>query len=105
MFVAEIENPELPIVLDEHRGMAAQKATDVRRSSVEVEANQAATRRAQEELEQFLFRTPAVTWAEAAERASYLLRCFAATAEARDPRFKKMIADVVEDLRRLAQGV
>src|SRR5690349_19159088 len=98
--MAEIENPELPIVLDEHRGMIAQKATDERRSSVEVEDSQAATRRAQEELEQFLFKTPAATWPEAAERASYLLRCFAATAEARDPRFKKMIADVEEDFRR-----
>ena len=103
--MTEPENPELPIVLDEHRGMAAQKATDERRSSVEVEANQAAMRRAQDELEQFLFTTAAATWPEAAERAGYLLRCFAATTEGRDPRFKKMIADVVEDFRRLAQQV
>lgn len=101
--MAEIENPEQPVVLDEHRGMAAQKATDERRSSVEVEANQAAMRQAQDELEQFLFTKAAATWPEAAERANYLLRCFAATAEGRDPRFKKMIADVVEDFRRLAQ--
>jgi hypothetical protein len=101
--VPEIENPDLPIVLDEHRGMAAQKATDERRASVEVEANQAATRQAQDELEQFLFRAAATTWPEAAERAGYLLRCFAATAEGQDPRFKKMIADVVHDFRRLTQ--
>lgn len=103
--MAEIENPEVPIVLDQHRGMASQKATDDRRSSVEVEADQAAMRRTQYELEQFLFATAAATWPEAAERAGYLLRCFAATAEGRDPRFKKMIADVVEDFRRLAQKV
>jgi hypothetical protein len=101
--VPEIENPEPPIVLDEHRGMAAQKATDERRTSVEVEANQATARQAQDELEHFLFATAATTWPEAAERAGYLLRRFAATAEGRDPRVKKMIADVVEDFARLAQ--
>jgi hypothetical protein len=100
--VSENEKPKPPIVLDDHRGIAAQKATDERRSSTEVEADLAATRQAQGELEQFLFRTPATTWTEAAERAGYLLRRFAATAEGQDPRFRKMIAGVVEDFRRLA---
>lgn len=96
------DNPEPPVVLDEHRGMAAQKATDERRSSAGVEADQAATRQAQAELEQFLFRTPATTWSEAAERACYLLRRYAATAEGQDPRLKSMVAEVEEDFRRLA---
>ena len=92
---------EPPVLLDDHRGIAAQKATDERRCSTGVEADLAATRRAQDELEEFLFRTAATTWVEAAERASYLLRRFAESAEGRDPRFKKMIADVIEDFRQL----
>ena len=99
----EHENPELPIVLDEHRGMAAQKATDERRSSAGVEAQQAATRRAQDQLEHVLFGAPATTWTEAVERASYLLGRYAATAEGQDPRCKKMVADVLEDFRLLAR--
>jgi hypothetical protein len=39
------------IDLDEHRGMAAQKATQLRRSLAEVAANEKALRRQQEELE------------------------------------------------------
>lgn len=95
------DNQEPPIVLDEHRGLAAQKATEERRYSGGIEADVAATRRAQGELERFLFEAPATTWTEAAERAAYLLRRFAATAEGHDPRFKKMIAEVIEDFKRL----
>jgi hypothetical protein len=32
---------EIPIELDKHRGMAAQKATDIRRAIVDVEVNAA----------------------------------------------------------------
>ena len=40
-----------PIKLDRHRGMAAQKATDIRRLLSEVEDNEKALRQRQEELE------------------------------------------------------
>jgi hypothetical protein len=68
-----------PIVLDEHRGMAARTATEIRRASHAVEADQAALRRRQAELETFLVAAPAAGWPEAAEKARYLLKLFAAT--------------------------
>jgi hypothetical protein len=67
------DNQEPPVVLDEHRGLAAQKATDERRHSLEIEADQESVRQALAELERFLFGAPATTWPEAAERAMYLL--------------------------------
>ncbi len=91
-----------PVDLDEHRGMAAQKATDIRRQRLhEFEADRAALRRRQEELEKILLAAPAQTWPEAAAKAQYLIQLFAATPEAQDPRRKKLIADALDDLTRL----
>lgn len=81
-----------PIVLDEHRGMAAQKATEIRRRLTEVEADQAALRDRRTQLEKFLLVAPATTWPEAAEKARYLIGLFATTSTARDPRRQKLIA-------------
>ena len=47
-----------PIALDNHRGTAAQRATDIRRRSGKVAADQAELRRRQEELEHFLPAAP-----------------------------------------------
>ena len=47
------------IDLDNHRGMAAQKATDLRRLLAEVQANETALRLRQEELESHLIAAPA----------------------------------------------
>jgi hypothetical protein len=91
-----------PIPLDEHRGMAAQKATEIRRRLSEVETNQAALRRRETELEKFLISAPAHTWPEAAEKARYLLGLFAATPAAQDPRRQKLIAHVLADFRTLS---
>jgi hypothetical protein len=52
-----------PVELDEHRGMAAQKSTEIRRRSHEVQADQAALRDRQEEFERQAFAHPSVTWA------------------------------------------
>lgn len=90
------------IPLDEHRGMAAQKATEIRRRLLEVEANQAALRRRETEFEKFLVAAPAHNWPEAAEKARYLLGLFAAMPGAQDPRRQKLIASVLEDFRRLS---
>jgi hypothetical protein len=91
-----------PVDLDEHRGMAAQKATDIRRQRLhEFQADQAALRRSQEELEKLLLAAPAETWPEAAAKAQYLIQLFAATPEARDPRRKDLIAHALDDLTRL----
>jgi hypothetical protein len=90
------------IELDQHRGMAAQKATDLRRLLSEVEANEAALRLRQEELESHLLAAPAANWQDAAEKAGYLLKLFAITLAAQDPRRKKLIAAVLADFKRLS---
>jgi hypothetical protein len=91
-----------PVDLDEHRGMAAQKATEVRRQRLhEFQVDQASLRRRQEELEALLLAAPAETWPEAAAKAQYLIQLFAATPEAQDPRRKELIAHALDDLNRL----
>lgn len=93
---------ENPVDLDEHRGMAAQKSTEIRRRLHEVQADQAALRRRQEEFESFLLAVPATTWQEAAAKARYLIQLFATTAEAQDPRRQQLIATALEELARLS---
>ncbi len=88
--------------LDQHRGMAAQKATELRRLLTEVEANGKALRLRQEELETQLLAASAKNWHEAAEKARYLLNLFAATPAAEDPRRQKLIAAVLDDFERLS---
>jgi hypothetical protein len=91
-----------PVDLDRHRGMAAQQATEIRRQSIEeFQADQEALRRRQEELEAFLVAAPAETWQEAAAKAQYLIRLYAATPEAQDERRKELIAHALGDLSRL----
>jgi hypothetical protein len=89
--------------LDKHRGMAAQKATDLRRLVAEVEANETALRLRQDELELHLIAAPAANWHEAAEKARYLLNLFSNTVAAEDPRRQKLIAAVLDDFDRLAR--
>ena len=55
--------------LDDHRGMMAQRATELRRLRAEVEADQAALRARQLKLETLLAAAPASDWAEAVEKA------------------------------------
>jgi hypothetical protein len=93
---------EKTIDLDERRGMAAQKATDLRRLLAEVEANERALRQRQDELESHLVAAPATSWHEAAEKARYLLNLFSATPAAQDPRRQKLIAAVLDDFKRLS---
>jgi hypothetical protein len=93
---------EKTIDLDQHRGMAAQKATELRRLLADVEENEKALRLRQDELESQLLAAPAANWHEAADKARYLLSLFAATLGAQDPRRQKLIAAVVADFKRLA---
>jgi hypothetical protein len=90
------------IDLDEHRGMAAQRATELRRLLADVEANQKALRLRQDELENHLLAAPAANWHEAAEKARYLLNLFGVTLAAQDPRRQKLIATVLADFKRLS---
>jgi hypothetical protein len=90
------------VELDQHRGMAAQKATELRRLLSEVEANETALRLRQEELEYHLLAAPSAHWQDAAEKAGYLLKLFATTLSAQDPRRQKLIAAVLADFKRLS---
>jgi hypothetical protein len=91
-----------PVKLDQHRGMSAQKSTDLRRLRAEVEANEQALRVRQEELESHLIAAAASNWHEAAEKARYLLKLFAATPGGLDPRRQRLINAVLEDFDRLS---
>ena len=90
------------IDLDQRRGMAAQKATELRRLLADVEANEKTLRLRQAELEAHLLAAPAANWHEAAEKARYLLNLFAATLAAQDPRRQTLIAAVLADFARLS---
>jgi hypothetical protein len=90
------------IDLDQHRGMAAQKATKLRRLLADVDANAKALRVRQEELESQLLAAPAASWPEAAEKARYLLELFSAALAGEDPRRQKLIAAVLADFERLS---
>jgi hypothetical protein len=91
------------IDLDRHRGMAAQKATGLRRLLADVEANERELRLRQDELESHLVAAPAANWQEAADKARYLLNLFANTLATEDPRRQKLIAAVLDDFGRLAR--
>ncbi len=90
------------IDLDHHRGMAAQKATELRRLLAEVAANESELRLRQDELESHLIAAPAENWHEVAEKARYLLNLFAATLAVHDTRRQKLIAAVLADFERLS---
>ena len=92
------------IELDQHRGMVAQKATELRRLLSEVEANEKELRVRQAALEEQLVAAPASTWLEAADKARYLLSLFAVTPAAQDPRRQLLIARVIEDFIRLSEA-
>jgi hypothetical protein len=91
-----------PVDLDEHRGMAAQRDTEIRRRLSGVKADQAEVRARQDELEGFLLATEATTWQEAAAKARYLIQLYAETPEGQDPRRQKLIASAIADLDRLS---
>ena len=92
-----------PVNLDDRRGMAAQRDTEIRRDLHDVQVDQAALRGRQEELENLLLAAPTATRAEAAASARYLIQLFAATPEAQDPRRQKLIARALDDLARFAK--
>lgn len=91
-----------PVELDQRRGMAAQQATVIRRRELQdFQADQAALRLRQEQLENLLLAAPAESWPEAAAKAQYLIGLLALTTEAQDPRRRKLIANTLDDLTRL----
>ncbi len=93
-----------PVELDEHRGMAAQQQTEVRRQHLDrFQIEHEAMRVRQEELESLLIAAPAETWTDVAAAAQYLIQLFAITSEAQNERRKELIARTLEDLARLSK--
>ena len=90
-----------PTNLDEHRGMASQAATELRRLRAEVEADQASLRERRDELERLLAAAPSADWADAVEKTRYLLSLFAETSAAADPRRQALMDGLLADFDRL----
>ena len=91
-----------PLDLDKHRGMAAQKATDIRRILADVENNAKALRERQGALENQLLSHPAASWPEAAAKARYVLNLYAAGLGPADTHHRDLVAAVVADFARLS---
>jgi hypothetical protein len=91
---------DTPTNLDDHRGMMAQKATELRRLAAGVIADQAALKAKRKELEEQLLAEPAADWHEVADKVRYLLTLFA-EASSGDLRREKLIDRVLADLDRL----
>jgi hypothetical protein len=91
-----------PLDLDKHRGMAAQKATDIRRVLAEVEKNARDLRERQGTLENQLLSVPAVSWSEAAAKARYVLNLYAAGLAPVDTHHRDLVAAVFADFARLS---
>jgi hypothetical protein len=92
-----------PFDLDRHRGMAAQKATDIRRALAEVENNAKDLRDRQAVLEDQLLSSPAGSWPEAAAKARYVLNLYAAGLAPDDSRHRDLVAAIFDDFARLSQ--
>ena len=91
-----------PLDLDKHRGMAAQKATEIRRVLAEVENNARQLRERQSALEDQLLSVQAASWPEAAAKARYILNLYAAGLAPGDSHHRDLVAAVLDDFARLA---
>ena len=93
---------EIPIELDKHRGMAAQKATDIRRVIADVEANAKLLRDKQGVVELQLLAVPAASWPEAVAKARYVLNLYSASLAPSDTHHRDLVSAVLDDLTRLS---
>ena len=94
---------EHTVDLDKHRGMAAQKATELRRALAEVEANVRELREREADLENRMMAVPAASWAEAATKARYLRNRYAASLPVEDTRHRALVAALFDDFARLSE--
>ena len=94
---------ETPIELDKHRGMAAQKATDIRRVLAEVEGNAKLLRDKQGALEAQILAAPAMSWPDAVAKARYVLNLYSASLAPSDTHHRDLVAAVLADLTRLLE--
>jgi hypothetical protein len=91
-----------PLDLDKHRGMAAQKATDIRRILADAENNAKNLRERHRVLENDLLSAPAASWPEAAAKARYVLNLYAAKLAPADTHHRDLVAVVLADFARLS---
>ncbi len=91
-----------PLDLDKHRGLAAQKATDLRRVLADAENNARELRDRQRVLEDQLLSVSAASWPEAAAKARYVLNLYAAGLAASDSHHRDLVAAVLLDFARLS---
>lgn len=94
---------ETPIELDKHRGMAAQKATDIRRVLAEVEGNAKSLRDRQGVLEAQILAAPATSWPDAVAKARYVLNLYSDSLAPSDTHHRDLVAAVLADLTRLSE--
>src|ERR1700750_2806944 len=92
---------DTPVDLDKHRGMAAQKATDIRRVLADVEVNAKLLRDRQVFVESQLLAVPATSWPEAAAKARYVLNLYAAEPPPADTHHRDLVSAVLADFARL----
>jgi hypothetical protein len=88
---------DIPVELDQHRGMAAQKPTDLRRALAEVENNVEELRECKSDLENRLMTVPATSWPEAAAKARYLLNLYVASLPSEDTRHRALVSALFDD--------
>jgi hypothetical protein len=91
-----------PLDLDRRRGMAAQKATDLRRVLADAENNARELRDLQRVLESQLLSVPAASWPEAAAKARYVLNLYAAGLAPADAHHRDLVAAVFADFAQLS---
>jgi hypothetical protein len=93
---------EHTVDLDKHRGMAAQKATDLRRAVAEVENHLRVLREREADIENRLLTVPATSWPEVAAKTRYVLNLYAASLPAEDARHRALVAALFDDFARLS---
>ena len=89
--------------LDKHRGMAAQKATDIRRILADAENNAKELRDRQQILENQLLSVAAASWPEAAAKARYVLNLYATGLGSDDIHHRDLVTAVLADFGGHAQ--
>jgi hypothetical protein len=91
-----------PLDLDKHRGMAAQKATDIRRILADVENNARELRDRRGMIESQLLSAAAASWPEAAAKARYILNLYAAGLAPSDSHHRDLVTAVLADFDMLS---
>ena len=90
---------DAPLDLDQHRGMAAQKATDIRRILADVENTAKDLRDRHAVLENQLLSVPAASWPEAAAKARYIFNLYTAGLGSDDTHHRDLVTAVTCELR------